>query len=148
LTVFEVEAEAIRTWLSAQGGLGPFDSDVSSDANAPLLLLATEEEPCAFLDVAGRCRIYPVRPVICRSHGLPLAIPDENGGSRGDCCPLNFRDGMDELSNADFLSLETVNTVLATLNKAHVGSGDSVGGVRVELRALAAQAMGSEDSSR
>jgi len=48
---------------------------------------------------------------------------------------------MDELSNADFLSLETVNTVLTALNRAFVRSDDPAGGVRVELRALAAQAV-------
>ncbi len=144
MTVFEIEAEVIRTWLRAQGGLRSFDSDIGAEQGAPLLLLATEEEPCTFLDAAGRCRIYPVRPVICRTHGLPLVIPEENDGLRGDCCPLNFRGGMDELSNADFLSLETVNTVLAALNRAYVSSDDLEGGVRVELRVLAAEAEGSQ----
>ena len=29
---------------------------------------------CAGLDAAGRCRIYPARPLVCRSHGVPIRL--------------------------------------------------------------------------
>ena len=29
---------------------------------------------CEFLDVAGACQIYPFRPLVCRTHGLPLKM--------------------------------------------------------------------------
>ncbi len=76
LTVFEVEAEAIR--------------------RAHPELLAREAPhaagACAFLDAAGACRIYEERPYLCRTHGLPLAIVEERGEDfveLRDVCPLN-----------------------------------------------------------
>jgi len=48
---------------------------------------------CAFLDAEGACRIYPYRPYICRTHGLPLRWidEDENGEDieERDVCELN-----------------------------------------------------------
>ncbi|PIE34413.1 hypothetical protein CSA56_07695 [candidate division KSB3 bacterium] len=45
-----------------------------------------EEKPCIFLD-HHECTIYDIRPIICRTHGLPLQYPDREGI---DICPLNF----------------------------------------------------------
>jgi hypothetical protein len=76
LTVFEVEAEAIRARCSA-------------------VLRETPHPPgaCAFLDDAGACRIYAHRPYVCRTQGLPLRWIDfqEEGApvERRDVCPLN-----------------------------------------------------------
>lgn len=44
------------------------------------------EKPCVFL-VNDECAIYPVRPIICRTHGLPIKYPDRQ---EIDACPLNF----------------------------------------------------------
>jgi len=140
LTVFPVEAERIRRWLDEQGGLASYEPDQALEVGNPALLLAVEEPACKFLDGAGRCRIYPVRPVICRTHGLPLAIDDGEGALRGDVCPLNFAegDGLGAVSGDDFLSLEVVNTTLATLNARFVDGGDCEPGDRVALAELAA----------
>ena len=147
LSVFAIEAEQIRRWLTAQG-LAPFESDVTRSFGSPSLLLATDDAPCAFLDAAGRCRIYPVRPVICRSHGLPVALADESGGLRGDCCPLNFRDGLEGVTSDEFLSLETLNTLLAALNRAFVGEDPKLAAAgRIELRDLALAAQQTDGST-
>lgn len=74
LTVFEIEAAAIR-------------------AAHPELLKSGVPHPrgaCAFLDDAGACRVYSVRPYVCRTQGLPLRWldPDE-GVERRDICRLN-----------------------------------------------------------
>jgi hypothetical protein len=63
LTITAVEAAAIRahvaTWPAAQrrnlADHGPADR-------------------CAALDAAGRCRIYAARPLVCRSHGVPIRL--------------------------------------------------------------------------
>lgn len=63
LTVTAVEAAAIRahvtTWPTEQrrnlAEAGPTDR-------------------CAALDAAGRCKIYPARPLVCRSHGVPIRL--------------------------------------------------------------------------
>ncbi len=77
LSVFSVEADLIRRHHAAllEGGApGP-------------------ERRCAFLDPAGACRIYPQRPYVCRTQGLPLRWlePDGEGGGLEyrDICPRN-----------------------------------------------------------
>lgn len=62
----------------------------------------------------GVCLLYDARPVICRSHGLPLLL-EEEGGRRVDHCPLNFR-GLESLPGDAVLSLETLNQALAAIN--------------------------------
>jgi Fe-S-cluster containining protein len=74
ITVFEVEAEKIR-----QG--------------APVLLAAGEPHAaggCAFLGSEGECRIYALRPYVCRTQGLPLRwIDEEQLTEYRDICSLN-----------------------------------------------------------
>jgi Fe-S-cluster containining protein len=144
LTVFAIEAERIRRWLDSQRGLAPYEPTDAAAAGHPALLLATDEEACALLDRAGRCRIYPVRPVICRTHGLPLAIEDDDGAVRGDVCPLNFSagSGLSAVPSEDFLSLKTTNTVLATLNaRFEAERGGEAAGLRVALADLAMEPL-------
>jgi uncharacterized protein len=43
-------------------------------------------EACALLDAAGRCSVYAWRPLICRTHGLPL----RRSGPGWSSCRLNF----------------------------------------------------------
>lgn len=45
------------------------------------------KQTCAFLH-EGRCSIYDVRPIICRTHGLVLYDSEENSLRR--TCDLNF----------------------------------------------------------
>lgn len=56
LSVLPVEAENIARHLE---GRAPIAAGVRDDR-------------CAFLDVEGACRIYDVRPLLCRTHGLAL----------------------------------------------------------------------------
>jgi len=80
MTVFEIEAEHIRRHHAG-------------------LLAAGRPHPdgaCAFLDGQGTCRIYPHRPYVCRSQGLPLRwLGDDESGRPvefRDICPLNERE--------------------------------------------------------
>ena len=79
MTVFEIEAEQIRR--NHQG----------------LLRSAAPRQPgaCAFLDAEGSCRIYPDRPYVCRTQGLPLRWFDADSSGRTveyrDICGLNER---------------------------------------------------------
>ena len=70
---------------------------------------------CTML-VDDRCAVYADRPLICRSHGLPVAPGEEDGPPR-DTCPLNFTDGsLALIPDGDVLSLPTVNTILGAVN--------------------------------
>ncbi len=77
ITVFEVEARHILKHCSHLFGQHP--------AHPP--------GACAFLDPEGSCRIYPFRPYVCRTQGLPLSWIDEDQGpspvEMRDICPLN-----------------------------------------------------------
>jgi uncharacterized protein len=55
------------------------------------------EGMCAFLDDNDRCAIYAVRPVMCRTHGLPLKMEARSDrgslkivGQDVEVCSLNF----------------------------------------------------------
>lgn len=74
LSVFEVEADRIRSFLRGRR-LAP----------APV-------GRCAMLDDTGACRVYEVRPYVCRSQGLPLRWGEttpEGPVEHRDICPLN-----------------------------------------------------------
>ncbi|HUI91559.1 MAG TPA: hypothetical protein VLX68_04840 [Chitinivibrionales bacterium] len=47
----------------------------------------SDRSKCA-LCVNGNCAAYPARPVICRSHGLPLLL--DKGKTVASSCDLNF----------------------------------------------------------
>jgi hypothetical protein len=70
---------------------------------------------CGYLDEGGACEIYPYRPLICRTQGLPLAFyDDEAEGYSVTFCPLNFTQDSDTLEfNADTtLNLDRMNDKL------------------------------------
>jgi uncharacterized protein len=70
---------------------------------------------CTFLH-QDCCTVYPYRPVICRTHGLPLLVRSAEGEQR-DCCPLNAETlCLDELKRPDMLDLEVLNTLLSAVN--------------------------------
>jgi Fe-S-cluster containining protein len=56
------------------------------DADREAFLDATEGVPCPALD-RGSCLVYPDRPLLCRTFGLPIRDGSEY---MGDECELNF----------------------------------------------------------
>ena len=67
------------------------------------------EDRCIFLK-DNSCAIYPVRPVICRTHGYPLFT---DGGI--DTCPENFKD-IKSIDSEYILDLKNVNDAIASIN--------------------------------
>jgi len=78
---------------------------LSESGSCPLLL-----EDC--------CTVYSARPVICRTHGLPL-LAEVEGGREVDCCPENFR-GAESLPGSAVINLETLNSALVAINAMFV----------------------------
>jgi hypothetical protein len=106
LTVSGVEKAAIAEHIQAhdlQGTLEALDRErPHGDAR------------CRFLDAAGQCAIYAVRPIVCRSHGAPVRVP----GGRLDACPLNFRGvPLDRLAPTDSIHVETLSTLLFVIGR-------------------------------
>lgn len=110
ITVFEAEADRIRHHC------------------AELLATATPhaEGKCACLDGEGACRIYPHRPYVCRTQGLPLRWLEERDGAvveLRDICHLNEEGPpLEELDASDCWSLGPVEGSLAQV-QADVDSG-------------------------
>lgn len=111
LSVFAVERNAIREWLEKQ----------------PELIEKLRHQPenpdaCRFLDAEGSCQIYPVRPIICRTQGLPLSFK-VNEQSQRDVCPLNFaQDDIFALPTDGVLNLDLLNTLLVLVDQVEGGT--------------------------
>jgi hypothetical protein len=79
------------------------------------------------------CLLYAHRPVICRTHGMPLLL-EENGLQRVDCCPENFREGpLNTLSGDRLLHLERVNLLLVSVNHVFCASRGIADAQRISL---------------
>lgn len=96
-------------------------------------LAAQEDSPCPLLE-KGVCLLYRARPIICRTHGLPLLM-ERDGKPSVDFCPRNFR-GVESIPGSAVIDLERLNTMLAAINALFLQS--SPGPERVGMaRALA-----------
>jgi Fe-S-cluster containining protein len=84
--------------------------------------LASDTTPnghCPLLQ-KGLCLLYPARPIICRSHGLPVLVI-QDGTKRIDYCPQNFR-GVPDIPAGAVINLELLNTTLASINALFIAS--------------------------
>jgi len=91
--------------------------------------------PCVLLH-HGACVLYERRPIICRTHGLPLFIT-EGDKERRDCCPRNFTSYcLELLPQNDFLYLERLNTILITINRVFASLTGIESGIRLPLNNL------------
>ena len=75
-----------------------------------------QDPRCPLLDDTGRCRVYAARPMICRTHGLPIRIGEP---PRRDVCPLNFPTGpsLDKLDDTVILDVNRVNAMLGLMTQ-------------------------------
>lgn len=80
--------------------------------------LSALDEQCCLLQ-EDRCLVYDNRPLICRTHGLPLVSSSLTEGEV-DCCPLNLPAlaGISELEADLVLNLDLLTENLMRLNLA------------------------------
>ncbi len=128
LTVTAVEAislaRALQALPAAEGAVLRERAGTAADGDACPLL------------AGGLCLLYAARPLICRTHGLPLLVEDE-AGRRVDFCPQNFT-GAASLPAALVLDLERLNTLLALINRQFLGRLQAAGLELPERLSLAA----------
>ena len=99
---------AIEAWvlLSHAASLG------SAERNAIRRLAADgpgERGECVLLS-NGLCTVYDARPIICRTHGLPVYVD-----GTVDFCPGNFHD-VGRIESPFILGLDALNTMLGAVN--------------------------------
>ncbi len=128
-TVTGLEAEVIREGLEALPAARR--EELAHRARAG------DSEVCAALDADGRCAIYAHRPVICRTHGLPIRFTTERSLPMVDACPKNFvGQDLSTVSPASVMDQTTLSTILGALDTAHAAETGRPRGERVAIAAL------------
>jgi Fe-S-cluster containining protein len=136
LSVFAVEAEEARAAIDAMPP--ELRGRVEEQARDVIEREARGLPVTCPLLIDDRCSIYPSRPLICRTQGLPLLMEAENGEQEVDFCPLNFtEDGaVEDLDEDHLVPLDAMNLQLALVNLRHcreTGLGDEASGERVKM---------------
>ena len=128
LTVWPVEYYAILEAMKA--------------VNWPQPQLNADKE-CGYLDAEGGCQIYPFRPIICRTHGLPLVYWHEETDPPGYgviFCDKNFDAAHDiRFDSENTLNMDEINEKLARANIAFLEANPDLNlqpTDRIELRRL------------
>ena len=131
LSVLPVEAAALQRLL---------------DDQAPTFT-AKGQGFCAFLDVDGRCAVYAARPLLCRTHGLPLKTSSAAASKRGSLrvvdgdvsvCGLNFTGRAP--TAAETLDAEAILQLLVVVDRRYrAAAGLHDDSARVPLTALRAR---------
>src|ERR1700761_3077590 len=81
LTVTSVEA----------GEISDFVAELPAAMRTKLAAnVAASASRCAALDRTGRCLIYDARPIVCRSHGVPIRMRNPNSLPVVEACHRNF----------------------------------------------------------
>ncbi len=120
LTITEVEAAAIRAAVAAM-----------PVARREGLADVAHPERCAALDAGGRCKIYEARPVVCRSHGVPIRLQRRSLPVVESC----YRNFTETTPAADcVLDQTTLSAMVLAVDRDAGGDGS-----RVDLAALLAR---------
>src|SRR5262245_11316771 len=83
-------------------------------ANAQALARGQAEGPCPLL-VEDRCALYERRPLLCRTHGLPVTGRElREQGRAFDVCPLNFTE--EDPERQDVIDLDVLHALLFTVS--------------------------------
>jgi uncharacterized protein len=129
LSVTAVEAEEIRATVAT----------LPAEARRRAATRAAVEgkSRCAALEEDGRCAIYPARPLVCRSHGLPVRMTTERGLPVVSSCHLNFTAGGPEAADPDcILDQANLSLTLGAIARAHAGETGGDPAERVSLADL------------
>jgi hypothetical protein len=132
LTVTGVEAAAIEAVVDAMP-----EARRAVLAERAALPVDVDHPRCAALDASGACLIYEARPLVCRSHGVPVRTLRAGGLPVVTSCELNFTAHGPAAADADcILDQTTLSTVLLALDGAHARDTGGTAGERHDLAAL------------
>lgn len=105
LTLFPVEAFHVAE---------SFGQLLQKDRRAVLDRIDPSSGDCPLL-IGHECRLYHARPLICRTHGYPIAYRTDNR-VMVDYCPENFK-GISTVEKEMLLDIDQLNSVLAAVNR-------------------------------
>lgn len=136
LTVAAVEADAIVAYLA----------DAGADVRESIHGRADRRDGrCVMLDDDDLCSIFPVRPLVCRTQGLPLlyphdVVPIEAVLARTDrgsitACPLNFEERKPTIDDA--IDAARLDTMLGLVDHLDAEARGVSSRPRVALRTIA-----------
>lgn len=113
-----------------------FFSIVSSLKEKQLIPEITKNN-CSLLK-KSLCQIYQLRPLICRTHGLPLAYgEDENPRAKSiSFCELNFTKNIPDFGESNILDMDELNIEIVRLNEKFLKSFDGELPERMDLKDL------------
>ncbi|HAQ60663.1 TPA: hypothetical protein DCR49_01465 [Candidatus Delongbacteria bacterium] len=99
--------------------------------------ISVSKESCSLLK-KSLCQIYEIRPLICRTHGLPLAYgQDDDPLSKSvSFCELNFTKRIPAFKDSNILDMDELNIELVRLNEKFLKSYDGELPERMELKDL------------
>ena len=115
ITIFPVEAAAMR---EAMENL----PDQQAEKIRRHIAEHADDERCPLL-LHYRCILYEARPIICRTHGLPI-IYTTDGRRSSDCCPLNLTE-TESVSGASAVDLDKLNTLLVAINSIYLSQTET-----------------------
>ena len=128
ISIFPVEAAAIRDALNKL-------PDQKAEEIRRYVLDHADGERCPLL-FQHHCLLYEARPIICRTHGLPIIYTSE-GQRNSDCCPRNLTDSA-SLPGTSVVDLDRLNTLLVAVNSIYLSQTDNS---ETELRVTIAAAL-------
>jgi hypothetical protein len=137
LSVTGVEAAAVRAaWLE-------LDEERRAAVRATWREGATA---CAALDRQGRCAVYAGRPLVCRSHGVPVRFGRRGERTGGpslpivDACVHNFTTAGPAAADPDcILDQTTLSAMLLVVDREDAAATGRDPGGRYELAELLAE---------
>lgn len=114
ITLFPVEAAALREALDAL-------PEQDAESIRQHVAQNASEERCPLLS-HHHCLLYSARPIICRTHGLPVTYI-ENHQHRSDCCPNNMTE-TETLSGLNVVDLDKLNALLVAVNSLYLSHSE------------------------
>lgn len=115
ITIFPVEAAALREAVDS------LDEQTAEFIRKHVDQKASGER-CPLLS-HNRCLLYAERPIICRTHGLPV-IYTENNTTKSDCCPHNMIE-IESIDGSMAVDLDKLNTLLVAVNSLYLSQTEA-----------------------
>jgi hypothetical protein len=129
LSVTRVEADEIRDAMAALPGEVARRLAARAEADAA--------DRCPALEDDGRCAVYAARPLVCRSHGVPIKMRTPGQLPVLGCCEKNFVAAGPAGADADcVLDQTTLSITLGAIAAAHARELGDTADARITLAHL------------